>query len=115
MLSLLTTQDSSRNTLSPVAAQLITRFKNVTPEGHVVEWVIWKLEQPVPPSSHLYKYRAVYVVDGVRVLGFDNERGKGDHRHIKTREEAYVFNTLEQLIQDFYSDAFRMIKELNDE
>ena len=48
-------------------------------------------------------------------MGYDNERGKGDHRHIKTREEAYVFNTLEQLIQDFYSDAFRMIKELNDE
>jgi Family of unknown function (DUF6516) len=84
-----------------VAAQLITRFKNVTPEGHVVEWVIWKLEHPVPPSPHLYKYRAVYVVDGVRVLGFDNERGKGDHCHLNDQEVPYVFRGVDQLVEDF--------------
>jgi Family of unknown function (DUF6516) len=84
-----------------MTAQLITRFKNVTPEGHVVEWVIWKLEQPVPPSSHLYKYRAVYVVDGVRVLGFDNERGKGDHCHLNGQEVPYVFRGVDQLVEDF--------------
>ena len=43
----------------------------------------------------------MYVVDGVRVVGFDNERGKGDHCHIDGIELAYTFNGIEQLINDF--------------
>ena len=59
-------------------AELITRFKNITPEGAILELVVWKVPAPVPPTEHGYKYSAVYVVNGVRVVGFDNERGKGD-------------------------------------
>ena len=33
--------------------------------------------QPVPPATLGDKYRAAYAA-GVRVVGFDNERGKGD-------------------------------------
>jgi Family of unknown function (DUF6516) len=88
---------------------LITRLKDVTPEGDVIELVVWRVPQPVPPSSHDYKYRAAYVVDGVRVVGFDNERGKGDHCHIAGRERAYAFVSVEQLIEDFIAavDAAR--------
>jgi hypothetical protein len=82
-------------------AKLITRFKNITPEGDVIELVIWKVPQPVPPSDHDYKYRAVYSVDGTRIIGFDNERGKGDHCHIDGQEIAYTFKNVEQLIEDF--------------
>ena len=82
-------------------AKLITRFKNVTPDGDVIELVIWKVPQPVPPSDHDYKYRAVYSVDGTRIIGFDNERGKGDHCHIDDQEIAYTFKNVEQLIEDF--------------
>jgi Family of unknown function (DUF6516) len=35
---------------------------------------------------------------------YDNERGKGDHRHLGLREEAYVFTTIEQLLDDFERD-----------
>ena len=56
-------------------AQLITRFKDVTPEGAILEVVVWKVPAPVPPTEHGYKYSAVYVLDGVRVVGFDNECG----------------------------------------
>ena len=42
-----------------------------------------------------------YIVDGERVLGFDNERGKGDHCHIGGREQPYRFTTVEQLVEDF--------------
>ena len=59
-------------------AELITRFKDITSDGAILEVVIWKVPAPVPPTEHGYKYSAVYVVDGVRVVGFDNERGKGE-------------------------------------
>lgn len=87
--------------LANVAAELITRFKDITPEGGVIEWVIWRVPQPVPPTTHGYKYRAVYAVDGVRVIGFDNERGKGDHCHIGGLERPYVFTSIDQLVEDF--------------
>jgi hypothetical protein len=82
-------------------AQLITRFKDITADGAILELVIWQVPKPVPPTEHGYKYSAVYVVDGVRVLGFDNERGKGDHCHIGGIEIPYAFKGVEQLIEDF--------------
>ncbi len=82
-------------------ATLITRFKDVTPQGGVIELVVWRVPEPVPPSGHPFKYRAAYAIDGVRVVGFDNERGKGDHCHIRGVERHYAFTTVEQLIEDF--------------
>ncbi len=82
-------------------AELITRFKDVTPEGHVIELVVWRVPAPVPPSEHGFKYRAAFAVNGVRVVGFDNERGKGDHCHVNGRERPYAFTTVDQLVEDF--------------
>ena len=82
-------------------AELITRFKDITPDGAIIELVIWKVPQPVPPTEHGYKYSAVYVEQGVRVVGFDNERGKGDHYHLDGEEIPYVFSSVEKLIEDF--------------
>ena len=84
-----------------MAAQLFTAIKNVNPNGSILEIVIWKVPKPVPPSEHGYKYRAVYVVNGVRVVGFDNERGKGDHCHLDGKETPYVFTSVDQLLEDF--------------
>ena len=44
---------------------------------------------------------------GDRVVGFDNERGKGDHRHLDGQESAYVFVSLERLIEDFIAEVDR--------
>ena len=82
-------------------ARLITRFKDITPEGGVIEVVVWRVPEPLPPSEHGFKYRAAYAVGGVRVVGFDNERGKGDHCHIQGRERPYRFTSVEQLVEDF--------------
>lgn len=87
--------------LANMAAQLITRFKNVNPDGSILELVVWKVDTPVPPTEHGYKYRAVYVLDGQRIVGFDNERGKGDHRHLDGKELPYSFTSVEQLVEDF--------------
>jgi hypothetical protein len=82
-------------------AVLIHSFKDVTPEGDLIELVVWRVPRPVPPSEHEFKYRAAYVVDGVRVVGFDNERGKGDHCHIDGQEHPYRFTTIDQMVEDF--------------
>ena len=87
--------------IANMAAQLITSIKNINPDGSILEVVIWKVPKPVPPTEHGYKYRAVYVVDGVRIVGFDNERGKGDHCHIDGKELPYAFTGVDQLLEDF--------------
>lgn len=84
-----------------MAAELITRFKNIAPDGAILELVAWRLPKPLPPSEHGYKYRAAYVVDGVRVVGFDNELGKGDYCHLDWVESPYVFRGVDQLVEDF--------------
>ena len=38
------------------------------------------------------------------MLRFDNETGKGDHKHIGNEEVPYVFTTLEQLVADFWTE-----------
>ena len=88
-----------------MAAQLITAIKNINPDGSILEIVIWKVLKPVPPTEHGYKYRAVYVVDGVRIVGFDNERGKGDHCHIDGKELPYAFKGVDQLLEDFIANV----------
>ena len=71
------------------------------------EVVVWRVQEPVQPSSHTFKYRLAYVVRGECVVRYDNERGKGDHRHVGGRETPYVFTTPGQLMADFESDLTR--------
>jgi len=42
-----------------------------------------------------------------RIIGYDNETGKGDHRHYRDREETYRFTNYETLIRDFMNDVRR--------
>jgi hypothetical protein len=75
----------------------------------LLELVVWRVAQPVLPSEQGFKYRAAYVVDGVRVVGFDNERGKGDHCHLRGAGKPYHFISVSQLVEDFIAavDAAR--------
>ena len=68
----------------PMPATPILGDKQVFGAGFV-EIIVWQVPKPVPPSGHPFKYRLVYVVKGKRVVGYDNERGKGDHRHVGDR------------------------------
>ncbi|MGZ8218423.1 toxin-antitoxin system TumE family protein [Methylomagnum sp.] len=66
---------------------------------------LWRVPTPVPGSAHPYKYRLAFVVEGVCVLRYDNEAGKGDHKHIGDRETAYAFTSPKQLLADFWNDV----------
>jgi hypothetical protein len=74
----------------------------------VIEGVIWEVPEPVPPAEHRIKYRLVYLVGGLRLVGYDNERGKGDHKHVRGVEMPYEFQDVPGLIRDFLWD----VKEL---
>lgn len=70
-------------------------------DGTVLELRLWRIPEPVPPSEHGFKYALFYGRPGVRLVLFDNERGKGDHKHIREVETSYVFTTREALVADF--------------
>jgi hypothetical protein len=89
-------------------AVLAFHDKQVLPDGAIVEMKIWRVPQPVPGSAHSLKYRLFYGFPGQRLVGYDNERDKGDHRHFQGKEERYAFETVEQLIEDFLADVRRL-------
>lgn len=86
-------------------AELLIRERVSYPDGDLAEMVVWQVPEPVPPTTHGFKYRFVYVVDGRRVLGYDNERGKGDHRHVGDTEEPFAFVSVDDLVERFVSDV----------
>lgn len=88
------------------AVPLLQRRVVLAPDAFV-ELVVWRLDKPLPPSSHPFKYRLAYVVAGECVVLYDNERGKGDHRHFGTAERPYAFSTPDQLLADFSADIAR--------
>ena len=67
--------------------------------------VVWRVPEQVPPSDHAFKYRLVFVRAGKRVVGYDNERGKGDHKHVGGRETTYRFVDVDTLLADFLRDV----------
>jgi hypothetical protein len=82
------------------------------PDGSILEMTIWEVPKPVEGSAHQLKYSLYYGAPGLRLVGYDNERGKGDHRHVKSREEPYSFKTPEALIADFLADVQKLRGEL---
>ena len=78
------------------------------------ELVLWRVPSPVHGSTHGFKYRLAYVVDGTCVVRYDNEVGKGDHRHCGNVESGYRFSTPERLIAGFQTDIARWNRENSD-
>ena len=88
-------------------ATLIARTRIVYSTRAFAELVLWRVPTAVPRSAHEYKYRLAYVVDSVCVVRYDNEIGKGDHRHFGAAESAYKFSTPDKLMMDFQNDIAR--------
>ncbi len=85
----------------------LLRSRIVYSEIAFAEMVLWQVPKVVAGSSHEFKYRLAFVVDGVCVIRNDNEIGKGDHRHYENSETTYKFSTPDQLIADFQFDIAR--------
>jgi hypothetical protein len=88
-------------------AELLLRSRNAH-AGGVVEMVVWRVPRPVPPAAHAFNYRLVFVRGGERLVGYDNERGKGDHKHLLGQQMVYVFVDIDRLIADFLGDVEKL-------
>jgi Family of unknown function (DUF6516) len=86
-------------------ARLLLKERLVVAEDRFAEIVVWRLPRRPRGSHHVFKYRLAFVVDEVCVLRFDNETGKGDHKHVGDVEVPYAFSTLEGLITDFWDEV----------
>lgn len=85
-------------------ATLIMRSKWVQGEL-LVEMVLWQLPRPSAERPHGLKYRLYMGRVNQDLVRYDNEKGKGDHRHVGSVEENYSFSTLEKLLRDFRQDC----------
>ena len=81
--------------------------KALLPDDGIIEMTIWRLPAASAERPHGLKYSLYYGKGGQRIVGYDNEKGKGDHRHLGNREEPYIFTTVEALIADFLADVER--------
>jgi hypothetical protein len=90
---------------SNMDAELMIDERHVLAENTFVEIVVWRLPRSARGSAHRFKYRLALVEDGVCVLRYDNEAGKGDHRHVENTEKRYDFTTPEALLADFWRDV----------
>jgi hypothetical protein len=88
-------------------ATLIYYDKASLPDGGIVEMKIWSLPEKSLERRHGLKYSLYYGHRGDRIVGYGNEAGKGDHRHLRDQEMAYSFLSVEQLIADFLADVER--------
>lgn len=79
--------------------------RHTVSEISFVEMVLWRVPSPLPGSSHDFKYRLALVVQGICVLRYDNEAGKGDHKHKGDAEFPYRFISPQVLLEDFWSEV----------
>lgn len=94
------------------SAEPVLSYRRDLANGDIIQVVVWRLNDPLPGSRHQYKYRLHYQdAKGTDIIRYDNERGKGDHRHIKGKEETYRFDTVKKLVLDFYA-AIREMRKL---
>lgn len=93
--------------ISNMQAVELFRQRIVYAENRFAELVLWQLARPLGGSKHRFKYRLAYVVNSECVLRYDNEAGKGDHRHWSGGEQRYRFTTPEKLLADFQRDMER--------
>lgn len=89
-------------------AVLVLRRREMLAGGIAVEMVIWQLPAPTSERPHGFKYRLQAHRAGRTLVRYDNETGKGDHRHYGRREERYAFAGMERLIEDFIADVERL-------
>ena len=91
-------------------ARNLIDFKECRDDGTIIEMVVWQLPQRDEERPHGLKYRLYCGRNGQCLVRYDNEAGKGDHRHYGDNEEPYSFTTLTALLADFQADIERLTR-----
>ena len=94
--------------IGDMKAKLLHHEKRAYDDSAILEMQLWEVPGTVPGSTHNLKYRLFYGQPGQRLVGYDNERGKGDHRHYGDEREPYLFVSVRQLLADFLADVDKL-------
>ena len=86
-------------------AEIMLNERHIVSENAFVEMVVWRLPSHPPGSHHRFKYRLAFVINGKCVLRYDNEAGKGDHKHDGEEEIPCLFTTPHALLNDFWNNV----------
>jgi hypothetical protein len=92
-------------------AKNLLKTKRYLSETVFIDLKVWQVHQNVPGSQQIFKYSLALVSNDVCVLRYDNEAGKGDHKHIGSTELPYVFEGLDALQADFWKDVETWLSE----
>ena len=93
-------------------AKLVAKDKFELANGCRVELVVWELPEKTRDRPHGYKYRLYYGDnEGNCIVRYDNETGKGDHKHIGNKELPYCFVNIDTLFSDFEYDINQAIQK----
>ena len=90
-------------------ATLLLDFK-ATQGELLVQMVLWQLPRPTKDRPQGLKYRLYLGRAGKTLVRYDNETGKGNHRHVGIGEaqEPYDYSSLEKLLDDFRGECERL-------
>ena len=90
----------------PNKAILILNSKTILEDGRLIQRKIWQLASPDSSHKHGFKYSLYCGNSGVTIVRYDNESGKGDHKHVGKAEVeiVYLYKSLQQLLIEFVSD-----------
>ncbi len=88
-------------------SELIFYEKRILSEKELIEMKIWRVTKSEDFPDKV-KYSFVYIKNKERVLGYDNERGKGHHRHYKDKEIKIIFKNPETLLNQFKKEVEKL-------
>jgi Family of unknown function (DUF6516) len=95
-----------------MAARLLYEERYIYSDGAIREMVLWQLPRKSTDRPHGLKYRLYYGLgDGTCLVRFDNESGKGDHKHAGGQEESYLLIDVETLVADFLAEIEKARRE----
>jgi hypothetical protein len=94
-----------RHNIPYIVPKLIIHEKLVYADGIIVEIKAWDI-----PKSKLrpegYKYSFVYIDPrGTRVLGYDNSKQQGHHKHAHGKQFSVEFSSIDDLIEQFLDEV----------
>jgi hypothetical protein len=94
-----------------VPGRLVIHEKWVTNEGDLVEIKVWSVDRSASFPEGV-KYSMAFIHEDERVLGYDNERGKGHHEHRFGRERMIDYRDLEHMLKKFEKSVDEVRGEL---
>lgn len=84
----------------------ITLICQVSQEVAIAELKIWKVTKSKDyPEGLKYSLFCVLKETGDNIIGFDNHRPKGHHKHHYRHEFVYDFKSIDDLIDDFWNEV----------